>query len=143
VPIAGVLTMRKVGLGLALLLLTGCAKAQETVLAQASSSDAWTVVAATRHGHLKTGYNDIVIAVQDPMRAYLPPGDVQISLKMVPDHPRPNQTPPPIEMQPDGQHGHWLAIAELPHADTWRCDLDVMVKNVSHKFAFHLHSKAD
>jgi hypothetical protein len=140
VPLTGVLTMRGMVLGLAVLLLTGCSKAQETVLAQANSSDGWRVLAATRHGALTTGYNDVVIAVQDPMRAWIPPGDTTITMKVTAAHPKPSQTPPPVEMQPDGEPGHWLAIVELPQSDTWHCDLDVNYKTIGHKFQFDLQN---
>lgn len=139
-PVAGVLTMRGWALGMVVLVLTGCSKAQETVLSQATSSDGWRVLAATRHGTLQQGYNDVVIAVQDPSRMWLPPNDVQVTMKVVPAHPRPSQTPPPVEMQPDGQPGHWLGIVELAQSDTWHCDLDVTAKAVSHKFAFDLRN---
>jgi hypothetical protein len=120
------------------LLLAGCTKAEETILAQAHSSDGWTVLAGTRHGKLTQGFNDIVIGVKDPMHAWLPPNDVTITMKMTPSQPRPAQTPAPVEMQPDGQNGHWLAIVELPQSDTWRCELDVNHKTISHKFEFDL-----
>jgi hypothetical protein len=125
---------------MAVLLLSGCTKAQETVLAQTRSADGWSVLAATRHGKLQPGYNDVVIGVQDAMHGWLPPNDVTITMKVTPAHPQPQQSPPSVEMQPDGQHGHWLAIVELAHADTWHCELDVNHKTVSHKFQFDLQN---
>ena len=122
------------------LLLSGCTKAQETILAQANSSDAWHVVAATRHGKLQKGVNDIVIAVQDPMHAWINPGDAQVALVMKADHPRPSSSPPPVEMQPDGEPGHWLAIVELPQSGTWHCELNIDSKAVNHKVAFDLQN---
>ncbi|MBC7542303.1 MAG: hypothetical protein H7338_06195 [Candidatus Sericytochromatia bacterium] len=123
---------------LLLLLATGCAKAQETVLTTASSSDAWTVTAATRHGALNVGVNDIVIKVQNPMHGLVTPGDVDVKLVMTPANPQPSSTPPPVEMQPDGQPGHWLAIVELPQSDTWHCELSIDQKAVPHKVRFDL-----
>ena len=125
---------------LLLLLLSGCARAQETILAQANSSDAWHVVAATRHGRLAVGTTDVVIGVQDPMHAWMAPGDVQLTLKLQPAHPTPAETPPPVELQPDGQPGHWLAIMELPHADTWHCQLGIGYHAAQHTAAFDLQN---
>jgi hypothetical protein len=135
-PGAGVLSVKR--LLLVLFCLTGCTKAHETLLTTANSSDGWTVTAATRHGALNVGVNDVVIAIQDPMHGWIAPGDVDVKMVMTAAHPVPSSSPAPVEMQPDGQPGHWLAIVELPHADTWHCALTIDKKAVPFKVDFDL-----
>jgi hypothetical protein len=120
------------------LLLVGCHKPADVPIARATSSDGWTAVVSVRHQPPTVGTNSLVVHVQTDMHANVVPGDVNPKMVIAAAHPTPSSTPPPVELQPDGEPGHWLAIFDMPHVDTWHATRTVAKGNAVQTFTFDL-----
>lgn len=126
---------------LALIALSGCAKVQDKPIVDITSADNWHVTVSTRQIPLQVGSNSFVVAIQSPDRAWVKPGDVTLKMTMKAKSDDPAAAPAEVNLQPDGENGHFLALVDLSKADEWQSHLIINHKTVDHRLDFTLANR--